>query len=1038
MSTMKIKAIVSVAITLLAAAGIYFLSKPSMTKQAVVKESEPEENEENEALYHYLRWKYEADMVKDPTTGEGLFGLREQEMEFARTIPQRYTSSPTARVQTQNNYLPAGPNNNGGRTRAVVYDKRYDGVTNRTIIAGGVSGGIFRSTDGGANWTKVAPQNEVHNVSSIVQDPTSPDRFYAGGGEYVGSSTDALGAGYLSYGLFRSLDGGATWTRLTLNITDLNGATLASGQAERFDHTFDYVHRLAVNPLNGHLYIAGHRRIVRSTDFGASFQVVFGEPDAAIGSAFAANGQMDVVCSQTGKVYVAVSGSNPVMGLGLNPSFGRGIWKSLSGNPSSFTRLAGGQALGIDSVDGWRGNSYTATVVSGSNFYDTRRTLLALAPSNENILYVLYENGLSNTSSARNKEADLFKLDMTSGNNWTNLSNNLPDFPGDHDATDPFTIQGGYDLFITVKPDNPNFVLLGGTSLYRSTDGFATTTNSAWIGGYGNTLSTIGLTFYGQSGNPGDPSKWSHPDIHYVAFNPSNSNEAICANDGGLQITSNIAGTAPLPEPISWNIIRNYQTLQYYRIAIDPEIGANNFAGGSQDNGTQFRDKTGVAGVAVQDSNNHRRLIGGDGGSVGISKKNGSIQYLFGAVQLGSIRRGQLQGSFTTTEIRPNGLTTSSPTGPSTEFGEFVTNFRLNPDNTDDLYYVNFNRLFRTTNSSGVTSSSWTELTGVGSAVNPGDINGRNIGIRAMAFSRGNYGSQHSMYIGTTNGKIFRLDDPRNSSAGAVPVDITPSVVDISNLNVQDIAVNPNNDNEILVVITNYGRTNASNVFQNVVNILWTNNAKAASPTWKAAEGNLQGTLGSASAAPTGMISARSCAIVVKKDASNNPTTEYYVGTAAGLFAVENLGTTLSGSGTPSWQREGLSTLNYAVINSLAYRPADNVMAIGTHGNGLYYTFLGTPNLVTGINNPILNDKNFISLVYPTVSDNIVQYRIGNKTDVRKISVQLFNMQGQELYRQETGYQNGELNVNKFARGAYILSIYSDNKKYRHVQKIIR
>ena len=55
-------------------------------------------NEEKEAAYHYLRWKYEADMVKDPTTGEALFGLRDQEIEFARTIPQRNTSSPVARL----------------------------------------------------------------------------------------------------------------------------------------------------------------------------------------------------------------------------------------------------------------------------------------------------------------------------------------------------------------------------------------------------------------------------------------------------------------------------------------------------------------------------------------------------------------------------------------------------------------------------------------------------------------------------------------------------------------------------------------------------------------------------------------------------------------------------------------------------------------------------------------------------------------------------------------------------------------------------
>jgi len=1013
---MKRTVIVSVSFILLVASGVLlYVSGPNVNHQ--LNNDATGENEEKEAAYQYLRWKYEADMVKDPTTGEALFGLRSQEIEFAATIPQRNAPFSAARLTTQNNYIPAGPNNNGGRTRAIAYDIRYNGTTNKVLIAGGISGGIFRSIDGGANWTRVTPANEVHNVASIAQDPRpgSQDIWYAGGGEYVGSSADALGAGYLSYGILKSTDNGATWTRLTLSITDIGGAILAAGQPERFDHTFDYVHRLTVNPSNGDLYIAGHRRIVRSTNGGSSFQVVFGEPNVTLGSAFGANGQMDVVCSPTGKVYVAVSGSNPVFGAGINPSFGRGIWRSTTGNQSSWTRLAGGQTLGVDSVDGWRGNAYGFEVVNGSNFYDTRRTLLALAPSNENILYVLYENGLTNTSSGRNKEADLFKLNMTSGNVWTNLSNNLPDFPGgDHDATDPFTIQGGYDLFITVKPNDPDFVLVGGTSLYRSTNGFASTGATSWIGGYGNTLPT--LTFYPNS----------HPDIHYVAFNPINSNEAICANDGGMQITNDI--TAPA-STVAWTNINNYQTLQYYKVAIDPTVGANNFAGGAQDNGTQFRDKTGITGVTAIDSNNHRRLIGGDGGTVGISKTNGGQKFLYGSVQLGSLRRGQLQASFNSVEIRPNGLTPST-TGSTTEFGEFVTNFKLNPDNTEDLFYVNFNRLFRTTSASTVTSSSgWTELTGVSSAVNP--TNDRSIGIRAIAFSRGNYGTLHSMYFGTTDGRVFRLDDPRNSAASASPVNITPTVADISDLNVQDIAVNPNNDNEIMIVITNYGRTVGA-AFNNVTNILWTDNAKSASPTWRIAEGNLTGNNTS------GFISARSCMITVKKDGSGNPVTEYYVGTAAGLFAVENLGPTLIGGGSPTWQREGSTTLNFAVVNSLAYRPDDNVLLVGTHGNGLYYTFLGTPNLVTGINNPVLNDKDFITMVYPTISENIIRYRIGNKTDVKKISIQLFNMQGQELYRQESGYQDGSLNINRYSKGAYILSIYSDNKKYRHVQKIIR
>lgn len=1015
---MKFRIIVSTLIVFLSVLIIQLIVSKTLTKQLPDEETifENEEKEEKSGAYQYLRWKYEADMIRDPTTGEIPFGLRDQEIEFAKTIPARGSSSALSRVSAQNTYLPAGPNNIGGRTRALAYDIRYNGSTNRVIIAGCVSGGIFRTADGGANWTRVSPNNEVHNVACVVQDPRTGNQntWYAGGGEYVGSSTNATGAEYLGYGLFKSSDNGVTWTRLPLNnITDINGSLLPSGVPERFDHPFDYVHKIAVNPLNGDVYVAGHRRVMRSTNGGTTFQTVFGSTVAAFGE----NGQCDVVVSPTGKVYIAMTGSAADLTL-------RGIWRSTTGNQNSFTRLAGGNVLGTDSVSNWRGNAYKFVVSGGSNFYDGRRTLIALAPSNENILYVLYENGLSNASPNFDKEADLFKLDMTSGNTWTNLSANLPDFDGNsnQEATDPFAVQNGYDLFITVKPNDPNFVILGGSSLYRSTNGFSNVSGTAWIGGYGNTLPNVSL--YGQTSSPGDPSRWSHPDIHNLAFNPSNSNEAICANDGGLQITSNIAGTASGNEPVAWTVIKNYQTLQYFKITIDPEIGANNFVGGSQDNGTQFRDKTGILGVAVADSNNHRRLITADGGSVGISKRVNARQILYGSFQLGNIRRGVLQTAFSSSDIQPDGLTPVS--GSTSEFGEFVTNFKLDPDNTEDLYYVNFNRLFRTTSASTVSSSSWIELTGVSNAINPN--NGTNISIRALALSRGDYTSSHALYMGTTDGRVFRLDGPRNSPAVSMPVNISPP--GINGLNIQDISVNPNNDNEILMVVSNYGIT-LSNTFFNVVNIWWTNNAKSASPTWYEAEGNLAGS------SSAGFVSARSCMIVVKKDAANNPVTEYYVGTSAGLFSVENLGTTLLANGTPNWQREAPSLLNFSVINSIAYRPGDNVMAIGTHGNGLYYTFLGTPNLVTAVTDPVINDKTFIALVYPTISNNIVQYKVGNKFDVKNISIQLLNMQGQVLYKKQENYSDGSLNLERYAKGAYILSIYSDNQKYKHVQKII-
>ncbi|HYM94343.1 MAG TPA: hypothetical protein VET23_09415, partial [Chitinophagaceae bacterium] len=885
-----------------------------------------EETEEQEARFTEMRSKYEFDMLRNPVTGTIPRNVLDEELGFARAIPEKGSLGNTAaRLDDLNTYYPAGPNNQGGRTRALAYDIRYDGSANKVILAGGVSGGIMRSTDGGNSWTRVSPDNEIHNVTCIAQDPRAgnQDTWYAGGGEVYGNSASDIGAIYLGFGLYKSTDNGVTWTKLPLNtITDFNGTLLGSGVLEIFDHPFDYIHKIAINPVNGNLYIAGHRRLMRSTDGGNSFQTVFGSGVVAT----SVDGQMDIVISNTGKIILAVNGGNP------DPTL-RGVWTSTTGNLSTWTRIAGGSTLGVDSVANWRANSYTN--FSGSTTPVPKRIIMAMAPSNQNILYVLYENGLSNTAPDNAPEADMFKLDMTSGNAWTNLSANMPDFNGatNNAATDPFAVQGGYDMFVGVKPDNPNFVLLGGTSLYRSTDGFATTANTSWIGGYGNTLPN--LTFYANS----------HPDIHNVVFNPSNSNQVICANDGGIQMTSDVTTTFTSTAPVTWANINNYQTLQYYAVAMDPGSGRNNFIGGAQDNGSQFRDKMQLIGTAQSDSNNHIRILGGDGGHAGMSPLNAILgqQFVYASFQLGNLRRFKISSSPVTDNITPTGLTTDGTTG---EFGEFVTNFLLDPDNTENLYYANYNRLFRTTTASTVTSSTWTELTGVGSALNPGNPTaGTNIGIRSLATSRGPYLTSHALYIGTTNGKIFRLDDPQNTLATATPVDITPSTILgwTSGSNVQCIAVNPNNDNEMMAVVSNYSTSTTS-----IIHIWWTNNAKSAAPTWHNAQGNLT------------LPSCRSCMIVVKKDAGNNPVTEYYVGTSVGLYSAVNIGTTLTGGGSPTWQREGGSVLNFAVVQSIAYRPIDNVLVLGTHGNGMYYTFLGTPNFtpdqVTPVSNPVVND----------------------------------------------------------------------------------
>jgi hypothetical protein len=987
-------------------AALLFFFWPSEKPKTGFADREEEEEKEQPAEFIQARLKYEYDLLKSPRTGKIPDGILEQEKAFAKTLPVRSygTAFRNGRMEALNTYIPAGPNNIGGRTRAVEYDRRYNGTTNRVIIAGCVSGGIMRSADGGNTWTLVTPDQNIHNLTALAQDPRPgfENTWYAGSGEFQGYSAWDIGAPYLGFGLWKSTDNGVTWTKLTNTISNLSSAV---NDLFAFDHPMDFTYNIVINPVSGDVYVASWMFLLKSTDGGNSFKAVF-QAYASDGPLTDVAGQTHVAVSSTGRVYLAVNGAAAAAK--------RGVWYSETGELNTFTRIAGGQQLGTDSVAGWRGNAY------GQN---SKRILIALAPSNTNIGYVYYENGLSATGTPPKPEADFYRFDVNGTSfTWTNRSANMPDFPGgDKSNSDPLTVQGGYDMELAVKPDNPTVVFIGGTNLYRSTDAFATTTNTAWIAGYEPDFS------YSSYGSNQSSDIVSHPDIHHVAFRLNNTSQAICANDGGIQETMNIMNSSAL----TWRMLPRYQTLQCYNVSIDPGVGRNNFASGSQDNGVRFRDKTGVLGTPAADSNNHQLLLSADGAFVGISLDNNGTQYLYSSIQLGRLYRSLLNSNLPTTEITPTGLTTANPGQNISEnqFGEFVTNLRLESDNTNNMYYINFNRLFRTTAASTVTKSTWTELTGVSAAVNPGSpSSGRNVSIRGVGISRGPYNSSHTIYLGTTpttdasgnttkEGQIFRLDDPQNAAPNKAPVNITPAGL---TGNVQDIAVNPNNDDEVIAVVSNY----------DAVSVWWTKNGKSAQPTWKNAEGNLS------------LPSFRSCAIVVKKDAANQPVTEYYVGTSIGLYSTTNLATVLDAGGSPVWQREGSTVLNYALVTSLAYRPADNVMVVGTHGNGIFYTNLGTPNFTPNLNTaitPVTNDRRFVQTVYPTLSTGAnVQYQIGNMIGIRTISVQVINLKGQVVFQETRSYQSGSVPLQNLPAGVYILNILSEDNKYRHIQKLVK
>ncbi|NBO57620.1 MAG: hypothetical protein EBU73_01605 [Chitinophagia bacterium] len=544
-----------------------------------------DENEELETENSFLRAKYEWTISRDLKTGQIPEGIHAKELEWLKSQP--VNNSGLFQSVVANSYEAVGPTQNGGRTRTIVFDKR----NNKVVMAGGISGGIFRSEDGGTTWKFVHPVNEVRSVSTLAQDPSKPDTWYAGTGEAIGVSAAYPNAFVYGNGILKSTDNGKTWTTLAITADNI---------PNNFGF-FDIIHKIVVHPTNSYVYAAIHRKIMRSKDGGSTWETVLscnvnllasGGACASTSSA----GVGDLVIKADGsKIFAAITGRNNTRHL-------VGIWESTTGDSTSFVRIAGGEKDAADSVAGWRAYD-NSTNSSGDFTGGWGRIVLALSPSNQNLLYTMVENGES--ASASKPEADLFKVDMSSKPyKWSgNLGSNLVGKRSNNNsATDKYMeLQGGYDMLLAVHPTNPNLVLAGGVNLYKSTDGFQTKENVTFVGGLSSDDTYI------------DDDGVSHADFHSFAFDPGSPNRILIGSDGGIGLIDDISLTKP-----SWSLSASqYQTLQYYHVGIDPTNESRTFIGGAQDNSTTLRDRTSILGGNLPDSNDHYILLGGDGCQVG-------------------------------------------------------------------------------------------------------------------------------------------------------------------------------------------------------------------------------------------------------------------------------------------------------------------------------------------------------------------------------------------------------------------------------------
>jgi len=675
--------------------------------------------------------------LRDPYSNKIPSNIKLLERKFARTLPTDKTLMlhKGSQVFTSSNWTIRGPYNQAGRSRAIAVDINNPNI----ILAGGATGGMWRSTDNGQNWTRVTPvQDTVQTVTCVVQDTRAgkTNNWYYGTGEFASNlELPDNGAGFTTFlgdGIFKSTDNGITWTRLN--------STMAN-YSPTFINPFQIVWNISIDISNQSkdiVYAAVFGGVVRSTDGGSSWTQVLGANNNSI--------YTNAAVTSNGDVYASLSNGST-----------QGIWHS---------------------PDGVNWNDITP--VTFPSVY--ARIVIASAPSNSNVLYLLANtpgSGMAgDPQNGTNDYQSLWKYDAAS-NQWSDLTNNLPDWSGNVGG---YSSQGSYDMLIKVSPSDSNFVIIGGTNLYRTTNGFATKLDSTdWIGGY-STANDI-------SAYPNQ-----HPDEHDLFYLPSNPKYVYSANDGGVSYTSDVTANQ-----VNWNNMDNgIATTQFYSVALDHDIANSSLiVGGMQDNGNMM--DTTWAG----NSNWVVLPYGGDGC---ISAVADSGNYIYFSTQEGNIIEGRLSDQ--------NGAMIK-PAGASGFL--FVTPYVLDPTNTSIMYEAAGNQIWRNSNlldipigGDSATTIGWTQMVNIDTTST----------ISSIAVSRV---PGHVLYYGTIDGKVFKVTGADQGTPAAVNVTSNSFPQGF----VSSIAVDPSNADNVMVDFSNYS----------ILSIFYSTDG---GNTWTAVSGNLE------------------------------------------------------------------------------------------------------------------------------------------------------------------------------------------------------
>jgi hypothetical protein len=499
-----------------------------------------------------------------------------------------------------------GPTATGGRTRAILIDNQDP--THQTIFAGGVSGGIWKSTNGGSTWGNtfatlsysINDTLENINVSCIAQDANGAIYIGTGEGFTIYVQGDGYSTGMLGGGIFKSTDDGKTWRLLTSTAP-------TTSTSNKDNVTWAYVNRIAIRPDNIKvIYAATQGGLMVSHDSGTTW-------GSAVNCATNKNlsgtnyNSLDVKISNDGSVIMACIGAPDInFDPSTQNSYGYYCYPQ-NGNDSCFTQIP---TTGLGHLNG-----------------SACRIEFAISPTDPNRVYAsVINNGGFFGTGGTGSGIFMTETAKTNGGYWYEIG------PGGSMSFDPYLSafdQANYDNTLGVFPANEGELLCGGTTL--------------WLWVQANSADTVGswnqISHY--NGGYTDP-KWIHADEHAIVFDQSTPTTVYIGCDGGIFKSTNMnIDPAKLQTSISSLVFapynRNYDVTQYYTVCYSPYVNYVNVdnnntttleglgvGGGTQDNGSPYVNGSVNGGYYPNDAQD---MSGGDGAGAAVSQINPNIAY---------------------------------------------------------------------------------------------------------------------------------------------------------------------------------------------------------------------------------------------------------------------------------------------------------------------------------------------------------------------------------------------------------------------------